>query len=238
MKQATNKIVFDIETAGENFDNLDATSKEILENRFRKRAKDEKDMVDARESLSFFAETCQIVAIAMLNPDTKKGAVYYQGPEAQPVSENEIQYVPCASEKELLNHFWENSMSYDEYITFNGRTFDIPVLMIRSAVNNIRPSRNLMLNRYLGSQQYANYRHVDLYDQLGFEGARYGNTLGLHFWARAFGIPSPKEGELTGEKVTEYFRQGRGLDIAKYCVQDVIATAAIYEKWNEYLRFS
>lgn len=232
-----NKIVFDIETAGERFEDMDPTSQELLETRFRRRAKDEKELVDARDSLSFFAETAQIVAIGMLNPDTGKGAVYYQGQETPPFFENEIQYVPCSLEKTVIEHFWENCLSYDEYITFNGRTFDIPVLMIRSAVNNIRPARNLMLNRYLGSQQYANYRHVDLFDQLSFDGARYGNTLGLHFWARAFGISSPKDGELTGEKVTEYFRQGRGLEIAKYCIQDVLATAALYEKWDRYLRF-
>jgi DNA polymerase elongation subunit (family B) len=232
-----NKLVFDIETAGEQFEKMDEVSQELLETRFRKRAKDDKEFSEAKESLSFFAETAQIVAIGMLNPDTQKGAVYYQGPESQPLSGKEIGYIPCSSEKQVIKNFWENCMNYDEYITFNGRTFDIPVLMIRSAINGIRPTRNLMLNRYLGSQQYVNYRHVDLFDQLSFDGARYGNTLGLHFWARAFGIASPKEGELTGDKVTEYFRQGQGLDIAKYCMNDVIATAALYEKWNKYLRF-
>ncbi len=51
--QATNKVVFDIETAGEKFDELDQTSRDVLETRFRKRAKDEKELVDAKESLSF-----------------------------------------------------------------------------------------------------------------------------------------------------------------------------------------
>jgi len=237
MIQAMNKVVFDIETAGEDFDALDPVSQNLLETRFRKWAKDEKDIAEAKQQLSFYAETAQIVAIGMMNPDTQKGVVYYQGSEPQAFAEQNIQYVPCACEKDVLVHFWDDAQRYDEFITFNGRGFDIPMLMVRSAVNSIRPSKNLMANRYL-DKQFTNCRHVDLFDQLSFYGARYGNMLGLHFWARVFGIPSPKQGELTGDKVTENFRANRGLDIAKYCIQDVFATAALYEKWNQFLRFS
>jgi hypothetical protein len=107
--------------------------------------------------------------------------------------------------------------------------------MIRSAIHNLRPSKNLMLNRYI-SNQPTSICHIDLFDQFSFYGARF-SSLGLHFLARAFGIESPKK-ELTGDKVTEYFYKGKGLEIARYCMNDVQATAALYEKWDKYLRFS
>ncbi len=231
-----NKLVFDVETAGEKFENLDAVSKELLETRFKRAAKGEEDLELAKQRLSFYPETAQIVCIGMLNPDTDKGVAYYQGKEAQAFADGSVQYVPCASERDVLAHFWDDAARYEEFITFNGNTFDVPMIMLRSAVQGIRPTKNIMVNRYLNLQP-ANLKHVDLFDQFAFYNARWGG-LGLHFWARAFGIGSPKEGELTGDKVTEYFYAGKGSEIAKYCMEDVKATAKLYEKWTKFLRFS
>ncbi|MEW5805672.1 MAG: ribonuclease H-like domain-containing protein [Patescibacteria group bacterium] len=230
-----NKLVFDIETAGEKFEDLDETSKELLDQRFKKRAQTEEELELFRTQLSFYPETSKIVAIGMLNPDTEKGTALYLAEKAgEAIQEKGIEYQPITSEKELLEKFWQIALSYEEFITFNGRGFDLPVLMVRSAVNGIRPAKNLMHNRYL-SYQPTSVVHIDLFDQLSFYGARY-NALGLHFWARAFGINSPKE-ELSGEKVTEYFYRGKRLEIAKYCMNDVFATAELYKKWDKYLRF-
>jgi hypothetical protein len=112
----------------------------------------------------------------------------------------------------------------------------MPILMTRAAACGIRPTKNLMVNRYLSNQPF-NLRHVDLADELEFYGAKW-DKMGLHFWARAFGIPSPKEGELTGNQVTEYFRKDRGEEIARYCMDDVRATRELYRRWNQFLRFS
>jgi hypothetical protein len=54
----------------------------------------------------------------------------------------------------------------------------------------------------------------------------------------AFGIPSPKAKGITGDNMGSLYKEGRYLDIARYCLEDVRATAALYRKWEEYLRFS
>jgi uncharacterized protein YprB with RNaseH-like and TPR domain len=55
------------------------------------------------------------------------------------------------------------------FITFNGRSFDAPFLIVRSAVHRIKPSVNLIPNRY---DKY----HIDLFDQLSFYGVSRGGS--------------------------------------------------------------
>src|SRR3990167_672565 len=116
---------------------------------------------------------------------------------------------------------------FDQLITFNGRAFDGPYLMVRSAVHKIRPTKNLVPYRY-GDD------HIDLYDRLGFFGA-VRRTMSLHMWCQALGIPSSKTGGITGHEVPAFFKDGRYDEIAHYCMDDVRATAELFRIWNEYL---
>lgn len=230
-----NQLVLDIETAGEEFSSLDIVSQNLLEKKFKRKVQNEEELEQEKEKLALFAPTNQVVAIGMLNPETKNGMVYFQNKEKINLKEDGVDYLSFQSEKELLSNFWEIIKPYQQFITFNGYNFDIPVLMLRSAMNEIRPSKNLMTNRYLERQPF-NLQHIDLADQLSFYGAK-NDYLSLHFWTKAFSIDSPKEGELTGEKVTQYFKEGKTLEIAQYCLKDVIATTALFEKWEKYLKF-
>ena len=75
----------------------------------------------------------------MLNPDTNKGAVYFQAPkqEIKSSEENGILF-GTGTEKEILEKFWLDVQNYQQIISFNGRDFDIPFLMLRSAINGIK----------------------------------------------------------------------------------------------------
>jgi predicted PolB exonuclease-like 3'-5' exonuclease len=161
--------------------------------------------------------------------------VYFQSGDRKVAFEEDGVRFEGGDEKFLLSKFWELAAFYDEFVTFAGRTFDVPVLMLRSAMVGIRPSKNLMANRYVGLQP-SNARHIDLKDQFTFYGAKY-ERLGLHFWCGAFGIPSPKIGGVTGDEVTPLFRRGEYEKIARYCLGDTIATAALFRKWEQFLRF-
>ncbi|MBI2633989.1 MAG: ribonuclease H-like domain-containing protein [Parcubacteria group bacterium] len=232
----TKKLVFDIETAAEAFDSFDETSQKLLEARFRKYAKTDEEVEEAKERLTFSPLTSFIVAVGMLDADSKKGAVYFVEKEPRGTGffeENGVKFEP-GTEAEVLQKFWQAASHFDEFITFGGRTFDAPFLMIRSAIHDIRPTKNLMPNRYLDNQPF-NLRHVDLQDQFGFYSAKY-ERLGLHFWCRAFNIPSPKT-DVTGDDVSNLFHQGKSLEIAKYCLRDVEATLELYRHWEKNLRF-
>ncbi|HTP57111.1 MAG TPA: ribonuclease H-like domain-containing protein [Candidatus Paceibacterota bacterium] len=217
------RIVFDIETIGVDFTTLDGLSQEQL----LKYARTDEERAAVPETLSFSPLTGSIVAIALLNPDTEKGAVYYVKPGA--TEEREIDGVTYATgdEKSILERFWRTIAFYDQFITFNGRSFDGPYLMVRSAVHAVRPTRNLVPYRY-GDE------HIDLYDRLGFFGA-VRRTMSLHMWCKAFGIPSSKANGITGYDVPDLFREGRQDDIACYCMDDVRATTALFRIWESYL---
>jgi len=236
----TNKLVIDIETIGEDFDSLDKTTKENL-TRWIKRDSDSEDeykiaLEDLKDGLGFSPLTGEIVAIGLLDYYKNEGGVYYQAPgqKNEEIKEDGISFKQMA-EEEMLRKFWELAERYQVFITFNGRAFDIPFLVTRSAIKGIRPTKDLMRGRYL-YQNNPDALHIDLAEQLSFYGAtrRKGS---LHLWSRAFGIPSPKSGGVTGDDVGPLFKKKKFLEIAKYNVGDIRATRLLYEKWEKYLAF-
>lgn len=228
-------LVFDIETIGKDFDKFDKKSKSIFKDWAEREATTEeelkKELEQIKEGLPLSPFLGEIVTIALMD-DQGRGGVYFQAPSSKikDFEEGDIKY-RVGTEKEILERFWEIAGNYQRFITFNGRGFDAPYLMIRSAVSKVRPSINLMYNRYLSLQRGV--QHIDLSDQLTFYGAvrRYPK---LHFATQAFGIKSPK-GDLDGKEVPKAFKDKKYEEIARYCLADVIATKELYEYWNQYL---
>lgn len=231
------RLVFDIETAGKDFETLDKKSQEQILRNAQRYCQNEQEVEERKNKLSFSPLLAEVVAVGMLNPDTNQGKVFYQdrSNRAQKSVEENVEYLPM-EEKEILDEFWRVAKSYDEFITFNGRGFDVPFLSVRSAIHGLRPSKDLMSNRYLSSQRFA-ATHIDLFDQLTYYGAAFSQRQSLHLYCEAFGIKSPKNGDISGQEVKQAFKDGRYLGIAQYCMNDVWATAQLYEYWDKYLRF-
>ena len=233
-------LVFDIETIGEDFDSLDATTQEVLTRWIKKEADTEeeyeKSLADLKNGLGFSPLTGQIVAIGVYDTEKEKGAVYFESQDEKITdSEDGNMKFRVLKEDEMLRQFWNLAEKYDEFVSFNGRAFDVPFLMVRSAIHKIKPSKNLMANRYLSSQP-KNSKHIDLLDQFTFYGTvrRKGN---LHLWSRAFGIESPKAGGITGDDVGQLFKEKKFLEIAKYNAGDLRATKELYDYWKKFVKF-
>lgn len=238
-------LILDIETVGENYDDLDEITQAALTGWVERRIADpkerQKNIKQIKEELALSPLTGKIVALGVLDYEKEKGTVYFsastadspewRGPSS-PIIEGNYTFKPM-SEADMLASFWQGAANYDTFVTYNGRSFDIPYLMVRSAVHGVKPTKNLMSNRYLGSQ-WSGARHIDLKDQLNFYGAvdtrRHGS---LHLWTRAFGIESPKGG-MSGYEVSKYFAEGKILDIARYNSRDLTATASLYQRWQTY----
>jgi len=229
-------LIFDIETVGENWDDLDDTTKAILARWIDRSTQSDTDrevqLKDLREGLGFSPLTGMIVAIGLYDLERKQGAVYYQSErEEQDIDVGEFT-LKSRSEKEMLEDFWEGAKAYNTFVTFNGRGFDVPFLNLRSAIHSIRPTQDLMDGRYLYQQKQA--RHVDLQDQMTFYGAMHRRPS-LHLFCRAFGIESPKAEGVSGDDVAELFHGKKFRDIALYNARDVVATTLLYKKWLAYL---
>lgn len=221
------KIVIDIETIGRDFESFDEMSKEYL----LKYAETEEEIKEAKDNLSLSPLTGEIAAIGMLNPENVDGFVYFQAGNNPPLpfKEDSIEFI-ASTEQGILKKFWETIKGCDQIITFNGRSFDAPFIILRSAILGIKPTKDLMPNRFSSS-------HIDLLDQLTFYGA-VRKKFSLHMWCRAFGIKSPKEDGITGLEVGDLFKKGKYIDIARYCMRDLFATKALFEYWDKYVRSS
>lgn len=234
-------LIFDIETVGEDFDAVDVTTQEVLTRWIKRETESGEDytaaLADLKNGLGFSPLTGQIVAIGIYDGEREKGAVYFQA--SKKGEEKNFEEGCCKfevmSEKEMLQKFWDIVEKYETFVTFNGRQFDVPFLMIRSAIHGIRPSKNLLANRYLNHQPgYA--RHVDLLDQLSFYGAL-RKKGSLHLWCRAFGIESPKAQGVDGDDVKALFESGKSDDIARYNARDLRATYELYTYYTRFLQF-
>jgi len=131
------RIVVDIETIGFDFEALERETQEYL----LKYAKDDEEQDEVKKRLGLSPLTGEIVTIGMLNPGTLKGLILFQnkGEEKIEFEENGVKYV-SGTEREILEKFWELMQSYDQIITFNGRSFDGPFLALRSAKHEIHPA--------------------------------------------------------------------------------------------------
>lgn len=228
-------LAFDIETVGEDWNALDETTQHYLAWYIEQSSRDEEEaqfeLKQVREGLGLSPLTGFIVAIGVYDTDKEKGVVYYDpaGKSEEETTEGNITYKPV-NERDMLALFWEGAQQYKEFVSFNGRCFDAPFLAIRSMVHELKPSRDLLSNRYTSLQRGCT--HVDLMDQLTFYGAaRFKKSL--HLFCRALGIESPKAGGTAGDDVAGLYRAGKGLDIARYNAGDLFATAALYERWKK-----
>lgn len=225
-------LVFDIETVGFKLEELEESQQEFI----LRQADKEKNPEDKEEKkdeavrmLSLYPLTSKVVTIALLNTETEGSMVLFEDEfnnEEWNNTEKNIRYKGM-SEKEILLTFWDYVSKADKVITFNGRGFDIPFVMIRSAIHRIKPTKDFMGNRFSKSN------HIDLLELFSFYGGI--RRFNLDFYCKAFGIESPKSKGVTGMEVPELYRAGKIKEIAIYCADDIRATYELYKIWDQFL---
>jgi len=219
-------IAFDIETVGDDWESFDKPTRDYLTLRASRRmgkdapSKGSAEAI-AKENLGLSAGTGRVIVIGMVNLSSDQGAVLYEGDGGWVDAGDAGTRVYRGDEKGMLVEFWQLMENYGRAITYNGRGFDIPFLYLRSALHGLRPSRQLLGNRF------SVHQHCDLAEVLTFFGASH-ERFSLDFWCRKFGIDSPKEEGIDGSKVGEFYRKGKIDEIAEYCLRDSHATAELY----------
>lgn len=226
------QLVFDIETVGFDFESLADSQKEYLL-RYAERETDEelkKQKIDeAIRYLSLYPFTAKVIAIGLYHTEMEKALVLYESEKGEKnvVSDDEHVVYKALTEDEMLKTFWEYAAKVKKFISFNGRNFDIPFLMLRSALRKIKPTVN-----FLGSR-FDTSKHIDLLEQFTFYGLI--KKFNLDFYCHAFEIESPKSKGVSGMEVKQLYEAGRIKEIAVYCGQDIRATYELFKIWDEYL---
>lgn len=150
------------------------------------------------------------------------GGTLGQGPRT-PIS---FSAASLGKEKTLLESFWALIGSFPGnpiFVTFNGKRFDVPFLLARSAHHRVRPTRQDLTDTY----PYSHQPHADL----------------LHAWPYAYtlddmctllDVASPKNG-FNGGDVADAVEAGELARVVAYCSDDVRATWECYRQLFPYL---
>jgi DNA polymerase elongation subunit (family B) len=229
-------LVIDIETIGKPWDSLDEATQHSLSRWINtKQSKTDYDTAldTVKDRLALSPFTATILSIAVYDLERKRGVVYLVAPEGSASSAETVQgfTIKHCTEKELLYDFWSGAASYDVFVTFAGRRFDVPFLLHRSAALGIQPSVELAKNKYLKLQSFPYV--VDLQDELSFY-SRDRSYLALQVCCAAYGIDTGK-GQIDGAMVAALVRDQEYNQLVDYNAGDTFATAELYERWYQFL---
>jgi len=126
-------------------------------------------------------------------------------------------------EKQILTDFWNYIQPGQKIITHNGYKFDIPFILIRSCINNIKPTFSINTNRW--GMMMSNH-----FDTMMFF-SHYENFINqnLTILAKMNGIEIPEK-TITGRDVEKAYKNKEWNKIIAHCKQDVEILEKIFEK--------
>ncbi|HEY1362961.1 MAG TPA: ribonuclease H-like domain-containing protein [Xanthobacteraceae bacterium] len=137
-------------------------------------------------------------------------------------------HVGDRTERQLIGAFCEKVAELSpQLVTFNGNSFDLPVLRYRAMIHGISApglAARAYFNRYTEDA-------VDLCDILSSFAPH--TKASLNELSRIMGMPGKPE-DIEGTEVERYFLEGRIREIADYCERDVVNT---YRIWLRYELF-
>jgi predicted PolB exonuclease-like 3'-5' exonuclease len=142
-----------------------------------------------------------------------------------------------ADEEAIIRHFFGFIEDKNpKLVSFNGRGFDIPMLLIRAMQYNLSfpayfDQNNPQLNKSKWEnyrQRYAEHFHTDLLDSLGSFGAV--RNLKLDIVCTMAGIPGKYD--VSGDQVFALYYEDKLEKIQEYCQSDVLNTYWLYLKYE------
>ncbi|MCA9190524.1 MAG: 3'-5' exonuclease [Planctomycetales bacterium] len=130
----------------------------------------------------------------------------------------------------ITKHFWVGWEGYDQptWVTFNGRTFDLPLMEHAAFRYGISVPKWFNLDHKTYEQRRNRYNlnaHFDLQEVLTNFGATWFRG-GLNLAASILGKPGKME--VQGDMVYDLYRQGKLAEINEYCRCDVLDTYFVF----------
>jgi predicted PolB exonuclease-like 3'-5' exonuclease len=130
----------------------------------------------------------------------------------------------------ITDHFWKGWEGYDKptLITFNGRSFDIPLLELAAFRFGISLKSWFNVNATAYQQMRNRYNiasHLDLHEML----TNFGSTWfrgGLNLAARL--VNKPGKMDVQGDMVQQLYSHGKLDEINEYCRCDVLDTYFVF----------
>jgi predicted PolB exonuclease-like 3'-5' exonuclease len=123
--------------------------------------------------------------------------------------------------EEMVSWLFSNINPSTTFITFNGKSFDIPVLI----KNGIKKGLDLPYRQL--SRMTSKYRadnHIDLMQELDFNTNSY-KTMN-HYMAVYLGVEKETQGD-------EFFATATQEELEQHCMDDLIHTEMLFEKFRD-----
>ena len=140
-------------------------------------------------------------------------------------------------EREIIAKFLKFINDYNpRLVSFNGRGFDLPMLMVRAMRYNLNASAYYESeNKELNKNKWENYRaryspkfHLDLLDFI----SDFGSVRGLKLDTLCASLNLPGKYDVHGDQVMELFFDGKIDKINEYCESDVLNTYWLFLKYE------
>lgn len=148
-----------------------------------------------------------------------------------------VSSIDGADEKEMIKNFLNFINKHNpKLVSFNGRSFDMPLLMLRAMQYNLTCSAYFeQENRELNKTKWDNYRarfsdrfHIDVMDHL----CEFGAVRGLKLDHVCSMVGLPGKYDVSGDQVMELFYTGKIEKIKEYCESDVLNTYWLFLKYE------
>ena len=130
-----------------------------------------------------------------------------------------LHYCENTEEKEILEAFW-NQYRGKRIVTYNGYSFDMQFIIMRSLVHGIEVDIEARGSKYL--RCIHKDRHIDLINL--FDSC--GNWQGMGKVCKAL-LGEDKTG--TGQEAIELFQQGKHYELGAYCMKDAELTWKLWK---------
>ncbi|MEM9585675.1 MAG: 3'-5' exonuclease [Planctomycetota bacterium] len=217
MSKKVAHLIFDVESVadGELIANVRYPTESLSPTDAVKRYQDELLETTKRTFIPYTFQVPVSVVIAKVGPDMRLIDV---------VSLDEPQFRPHV----ITENFWRGWEMYErpQWVTFNGRTFDLPIMELAAYRYGISLPGWFALGGYKAPRnRYNTDAHFDLQELLTNFGAARLNG-GLNLAAQMVGKPG-KVG-LKGEEVQQQYDAGNHQGISDYCRCDVLDTYFVF----------
>lgn len=133
------------------------------------------------------------------------------------------------NEKEMVANFFNFIENYEpKLVSFNGKNFDMPVLILRALKYNIKAAAYLdtqsdKWNNY--KTRFSELKHCDLLESL-----TNGRGMKLDTLCSMVGLPGKYE--VQGDEVMKLFYENKLEKIYEYCESDVLNTYMLFLKYE------
>ena len=206
------------------------------------------DSTLVKNYFSFKGDDLKISRLALKQQEDKTGSSFLPIPFHQVVAISavvsddfgafkKVSSIEGDDEKQMIESFLKFIDKHNpKLVSFNGRNFDMPLLMMRAMKYNLSCSAYFEKdNKMLNKSKWDNYRyrfsdrfHVDLMDHISEFGAARG--LKLDLLCTMMGIPG--KFDVSGDQVMDLYYQGEVEKIKEYCESDVLNTYWLYLKYE------